>query len=167
MNGIEKSAAILSLLGDELSHRILGYLPEADAIAIINASENLKTPTRESLLDIVSEFNSYMNDPANVVSEISSEEAAKAAETPEAPATPLDKIGKATPEELSKALHDERPEIAAFVLSHLPVERIYEVLQMLGDLRGPVESRLISIKDVPMAKELEEKVLKTISERLA
>ncbi len=166
MNGIEKSAAILSLLGDELSHKILGYLPESDAISIINASENLKTPTRETLLEIVSEFNNYMSNPENMPSE-----AATSGEGEEASAlpanTPLEMITAASPENLTKALQEERPEIAAYVLSHLPVEKIYEVLQMLGDMRGAVESRLISIKDVPMAKELEEKVLNTISARLS
>ena len=131
----------------------------------MNASEHLKTPTREDLIQAVSEFNESMSVPM----------------PPEAPAmgthqgeetgghanmAPLDRISSAKPEAIAAVLKPERPEIAAYVLSHLPIEKIYEILTMLGDQREAVEARLISIKDVPIAKDLEEKILKNISERL-
>ncbi len=165
MNGIEKAAAVLSLLGEELTHKILGYLPESDAVSIITASENLETPSRDVLLGIVSEFNDYMNNPENNPPEVQAPKEAGQAQPNDG--SPLGIIMSAPAEDLVKALQEERPEIAAYVLSHLPVEKIYDVLQMLGDTRETVESRLIAIKDVPMAKELEEKVLKNISERLS
>jgi flagellar motor switch protein FliG len=174
MNGIEKAAAVLSLLGDEMSQRILGFLPEDSALAVISASEKLKTPTRETLLDVVSEFNAYMLNPPRLVEEPVREENAETAQSPNdaffPPAialSPLETITKADPKNIAEALKTERPEISAFVLSHLPVEKIYEVLTMLGSMKEQVESRLISIKDVPISKDLEEKVLTSISKRLS
>ena len=171
LKGYEKAAAVLSLLGDELSQKILSYLPENDAISIITASEKLRTPTKDALLDVVSEFNDYMvnaekNAPARQAEEeVKMNEAESAAN--EQPGSPLDIISKASAESLAKALEVERPEISAYVLSHLPVEKIYTTLNLLKENRQLVESRLLSIKDVPIAKELEEKVLKNISERLS
>lgn len=171
LKGREKAAAVLSLLGDELSQKILSYLPEDAAVSIISASEKLKTPTKEVLLDVVSEFNDYMvnaekNAPARQAEEGSRKEGTEAVPLAQ-PGTPLDIISRASSQALAKALEIERPEISAYVLSHLPVEKIYETMNLLKDNRELVEARLLSIKDVPIAKELEEKVLKNISERLS
>lgn len=167
LRGTEKAAAVLSLLGDELAHKILSNLPEQVAVSIMDASEHLKTPTRADLIEAVSEFNGFM--AAQVQAHAEKEEAAAtaartAAEIAKLP--PLERIVGASPEVLASALKDERPEISAYVLSHLPVEKIYETLTMLGDQKEHVESRLLTIKDVPIAKELEEKILKNISERI-
>jgi flagellar motor switch protein FliG len=173
LKGYEKAAAVLSLLGDELSHQILSNLPEEMAVAIIEASNRLVTPTKEDLIEAVSEFNGYMQtEQPPTPQEIEKEEesalvnAEPVKQEVAEPATPLERIIQADSAKVATALNQERPEIAAYVLSHLPVEKIYEVLSLIGDMKESVESRLISIKDVPIAKELEEKILKNISERL-
>ncbi len=163
LKGYERAAAVLSLLGDELSQRILSHVPENDAVSIISAAETLKTPTKDVLLDVVSEFNDYMT-TAQVEERLSMEGGAPAAEEA---GSPLDAISRASPKSLAKALETERPEVSAYVLSHLPVEKIYDVLTLLKENRSLVEARLLSIKDVPISKELEEKVMKSISERLS
>lgn len=163
LKGQEKAAAIMSLLGDELSQKVLGYLPEDAAVSIISASEKLKTPTRGALLELVAEFNEYMQNPPT---EPEMQEPAEPPSIAEA-GTPLDIIYKSGPVALAKALEEERPEIAAYVLSHLPVERIYETVKLFKNNREAVESRLVSLKDVPVTKELENKVLKAVSERLS
>lgn len=170
LKGYERAAAVLSLLGDELSQKILSYIPEDAAVAIISASETLKTPTKDVLLDVVSEFNDYMVNAKKEPAERAAEEGTKTEEeaVPSAqPGSPLDMISGASAQSLAKALEGERPEVSAYVLSHLPVEKIYETLNLLKENKALVESRLLSIKDVPIAKELEEKILKNISERLA
>ncbi|MFH1710067.1 MAG: hypothetical protein ABH860_03210 [bacterium] len=169
LKGYERAAAVLSLLGDELSQKILGYLPEDTAVSIISASERLKTPTKDVLLDVVSEFNDHMVNAQKASVESAEEEIKTDAETAVSihSGSPLDVISEASAQSLAKALEAERPEITAYVLSHLPVEKIYETLNLFKENRELVEARLLSIKDVPIAKELEEKLLKTISERLA
>ena len=169
LKGYDRAAAVLSLLGDELSQKILSYLPEDAAVSIISASEKLKTPTKEVLLDVVAEFNDHMvNAEKKVTVEQSAEEVKDDDAAPPVQAgSPLEIISRASAESLAKVIEVERPEISAFVLSHLPVEKIYEILNLLKENKELVEARLLSIKDVPIAKELEEKVLKTISERLA
>jgi flagellar motor switch protein FliG len=170
LKGYERAAAVLSLLGDELSQKILSYIPEDDAVSIISASESLKTPSKDVLLDVVSEFNDYMVNARKEPAEHAAEEGTKAEEGAEPfaePGSSLDMISRASAQSLAKALEGERPEVSAYVLSHLPVEKIYEALNLLKENKGLVESRLLSIKDVPIAKELEEKILKNISERLA
>jgi len=171
LKGYEKAAAVLSLLGDELSQKVLSYLPENEAISIITASEKLRTPTKDALLDVVSEFNDYMVNAEKSAPVRQAEEEVKmndnGSAANEQPGSPLEMISKASSESLAKALEVERPEISAYVLSHLPVEKIYTTLNLLKENRQLVESRLLSIKDVPIAKELEEKVLKNISERLS
>jgi flagellar motor switch protein FliG len=162
LKGYERAAAVLSLLGDEISQRVLSYVPENDAVSIISAAETLKTPTKDVLLDVVSEFNDYM--ATAQVEEHPAEEGTPAAEET---GSPLDAISRASPKALAKALETERPEVSAYVLSHLPVEKIYDVLTLLKENRSLVEARLLSIKDVPISKELEEKVMKSISERLS
>ena len=42
LQGYDKAAAVLSLLGDELSQKILSYIPEESAVSIMAASEKLK-----------------------------------------------------------------------------------------------------------------------------
>ena len=165
LKGYEKAAAVLSLLGDELSQKILSYLPEDIAVSVITASENLKTPSKEALLDAVSEFNDYMINAEK--KEPAPEEIETQSSSTAALASPLEVISRASSQALAKALETERPEISAYVLSHLPVEKIYEILGLVKENKELIESRILSIKDVPIAKELEEKVLKTISEKLA
>jgi len=161
LKGKEKAAAVLSLLGEELSQKVLGFLPEDKAMEILNASETLTTPTRDTLMDVVAEFNTYMKQPPKT------QTSPPAEEKPVAAGTPLDRIVHAKPEMLAQVLEKERPEISAYVLSHLPIEKIYEILGLLRDSREAVESRLVSIKDVPVAKEIEDNILNTIAERLA
>lgn len=126
LKGRERAAAVLSLLGDELSQKILSYLPENDAVAIISASEQLKTPTKQVLLDVVSEFNDYMvNAQKAPVEAVKEEGISEAQPVPSAQqGTPLDIISRASAQSLAKALEPERPEISAYVLSHLPAEKI-------------------------------------------
>ena len=162
LTGHEKAAVVLSLLGDELSQKILGFLPEESAVSIISASEKLKTPSKDALLDLVSEFNDHLS-RAPVPTKQESQEVPAAMAMP---GSPLDIIARASAPEIAKALSLERPEVSAYVLSHLPVEKIYEVMTMLKEGRETIESRLMNIKDVPIAKELQDKILKTISERL-
>lgn len=170
LKGYERAAAVLSLLGDELSQKILHHLPEEAAVAIISASDKLKTPTKEALLDVVSEFNDYMVNaqkmPVEPAAEVESTKTEAQPEPAAQPGSPLDMISRASAQSLAKALEVERPEIAAYVLSHLPVEKIYETLSLLKENKELVETRLLSIQDVPIAKELEEKVLNNIAERL-
>ena len=168
LQGYDRAAAVLSLLGDELSQKILSYIPEETAVSILAASEKLRTPSKEELLEAVTEFNEHLSN-ARDIPEAQAEEAAGSEGHPALPAeggTPLEMITKASSAALAKALETERPEISAYVLSHLPVEKIYETLNLIKDDRQLIEERLLSIKDVPMAEELEENVLKTISERL-
>ena len=170
LKGRERAAAVLSLLGDELSQQVLSYLPEDDAVAIISASEKLRTPTKDVLMDVVSEFNYYMvnakKTPVEPVKENEEEVKEEHPVSTAQPGTPLDVIFRASAQSLAKVLEAERPEMAAYVLSHLPAEKIYEILNLLKENKSLVESRILSMKDVPIAKELEDQVLKGISERL-
>ena len=168
LQGYDRAAAVLSLLGDELSQKILSYIPEETAVSILAASEKLRTPTKEELMEAVTEFNEHLSN-AHAAPEVNMESSPAAEGHPAPPAeggTPLEMITMASSAALAKALETERPEISAYVLSHLPVEKIYETLNLIKDDRQLIEERLLSIKDVPMASELEEKVLKSISERL-
>jgi flagellar motor switch protein FliG len=168
LKGRERAAAVLSLLGDELSQKILSYLPENDAVSIISASEQLKTPTKQVLLDVVSEFNDYMVNAKKAPVEEVKEEVINEVQPvpPVQQGTPIEIISRASAQSLAKALDTERPEISAYVLSHLPAEKIYEILHLIKENKELVEARILSMKDVPIAKEIEEKVLKSISERL-
>ena len=136
------------------------------AVSIMTASENLKTPSRDELIQAVSELNESMSVPMPPETPAEGSHGGAAASNREN-MTPLERISSARPGGDSGGAQAGKAEIAAYVLSHLPIEKIYEVLTLLGDLRESVEARLISIKDVPIAKELEEKILKNISERLA
>ena len=170
MKGYDRAAAVLSLLGDELSQKILSYVPEESAVAIMSASEALKTPSREDLLEAVTEFNSYMMNAGKTPPEHHTEEPVPPAAAPAAiqdDGTPLGKISAASAQSLAKALDTDRPEIAAYVLTHLSAEKIYETMNLLKENRQQIEGKILSIKDVPMAKELEEKILKNIAERLS
>jgi flagellar motor switch protein FliG len=53
LQGYDRAAAVLSLLGDELSQRILSYIPEDMAVSIMAASERLKTPSKEDRKSVV------------------------------------------------------------------------------------------------------------------
>jgi len=157
LSGKQKAAIFLKLLGSQYSGRVLDHLPKdvSDEIARILAGSK-KKPTSAEVSEVLTEFDGYMSS--------AKEQEVGGKDRPAG--SPISMITSATPSRLAKALKGERPEFIAFVLSHLPVERIYDVLSLLGDARKEIEEKLLHMKDVPMTDVFQNQVLDIVARRL-
>lgn len=160
VTGKEKAAMLLSLLGSKYSEGILDHLPADVSDSIAKAlSKTKKTPSEAEVSEIVGEVNRYM----------AGADASGAAAGPKGAGgavSPVELITRSSPSKLARALKGERPEFIAFILSHLPVESIYDTLSLLGDVRKEVEEKLLHMKDVPIAEVFQTQVLDIVAKRL-
>ena len=164
VTGREKAAQFLSILGSKYSEKILDHLPAdvSDAIAGV-LSEGKRKLSPAEISAIIDDFNASIYAIEFEEKEVP---APLEGEKGEVSVPPVEIITKASPDELAKALKDERPEFIAFILSHLPVERIHEVLSLLGNVRREVEEKLIHMKDVPITAVFQDQVLDIVAKRL-
>ena len=167
LNGKERAAILLSVLGSEYSEKILDHLPSDVSGAIAEVlSKGRKKPSTDDISEIIDKFSMYMSNPEPETDEDVDEEAASPAAKGKR-GDPVNIIIKASSDSIALAIKGERPEFIAFVLSHLPVNKINEILSKLGNLRREVEEKLIHMKDVPMTEVFQDQVLDIVAKRLA
>lgn len=157
-NGKEKAAIFLSVLGSEYSGKVVEHLPSdvSDAIAEV-LTKRQKKASADEVSGIIDEFKSKISSGKYEQEQVPAQGQGMSSS---------DIISRASPERVAKVLMDERPEFIAFVLSHLPVEKIHEILLLLGNIRKDVEERLLHMKDVPMTDVFQEQVLDIVAKRL-
>ena len=138
LTGREKATIFLSILGADVSSRILRYLPDELADLIAAGINHLPTPSPETLAEVMGEYQSFLALP-------------QAAPPPEALPRP------AAPKKSYAALLYERPQMVAFLLTLLPAEERAEVMQSLPREKAIIEELLHSIKSNPLRPRLEER----------
>ncbi len=140
LTGREKATIFLSLLGADVSSRVLRYLPEEIADLIAAGVNHLPSPSSQALSEVLEEYQSFLALPETA--------------TPE-PAPPPPR--PAAPRRSYAALMYERPQTSAFILSLLPDEERGEVLQALPRERALIEELLAGLKVTPLRPKLEAK----------
>ena len=157
LKGKRLAAILLYILGTKYSEKVLDHLPRdvSDVIADVLSKEK-KKPFPEEISEVIEEFN-------GCISEIENKEAELARKRK---LSPIELITASDPTKIAEAVKEERPEFVAFVLSHMAVEKIYEILPLLGNIRQEVEERLLHMKDVPITQIFQDKVLDIVAKKL-
>jgi len=140
LTGREKATIFLSILGADVSSRVMRYLPEEIAEQIAAGVNHLPSPSSQALAEVLDEYQSFLALPESA--------------TPERVAPPP---RPAAPRRSYAPLMYERPQTAAFILSLLTDEEKAEALQSLPRERPLIEELLASLRANPLRPKLEAK----------
>jgi flagellar motor switch protein FliG len=138
LTGREKATIFLSILGSDVSSRVLRYLPEEIADLIASGINHLPTPSPQALSEVLDDYQGFLALPP-----------------PEAEPEPTMPSRPAAPRKSYAALITERPQTTAFLLSIMPEEDRAEVLQALPRERALIEELLAGLKNNPLRPKLE------------
>lgn len=138
LTGREKATIFLSILGGDVSSRVLRYLPAEIADLIAAGVNHLPSPSAQALSEILDEYQSFLALPETA--------------SPEPVAPPP---RTAAPRRSFASLMYERPQTTAFILSLLPDEEKEGVLQSLPRERALIEELLAGLKANPLRPKLE------------
>ena len=139
LTGREKATIFLSILGSDVSSRVLRYLPEEIADLIASGINHLPTPSPQALSEVLDDYQGFLALPP-----------------PEAEPEPMPSR-PAPPRKSYAALITERPQTTAFLLSIMPEEDRAEILQALPREKGLIEELLVGLKHNPLRPKLEAK----------
>jgi flagellar motor switch protein FliG len=140
LTGRQKATIFLSILGADVSSRVLRYLPEEIADLIAAGINHLPTPSPQVLSEVMDEYQSFLALP----------ETASTEPFPSRPVPPA-------PRRSYASLMYERPQTTAFLLSLLPDEERGEILQSLPREKALIEELLADLKVNPLRPKLEAK----------
>jgi flagellar motor switch protein FliG len=145
LSGREKATIFLSILGADVSTRILRYLPNELAQLIVSGLNRLPSPSPEALTEVLNEFSNFVALP-----EPKKEEAVRQIE--EKPAPPPQ------PKRSYGVLMYERPQMVAFLLSLLPEDARKEALQSFPREKSTVADLLEALKKNPLTDKIGDKL---------
>ena len=135
LTGREKATIFLSILGADVSSRVLRYLPEEIADLIAAGINHLPTPSPQVLSEVLDEYQSFLALP----------ETASPEPVPSRPPAPRRSYA---------SLMYERPQTTAFLLSLMPEEERGEILQSLPREKALIEELLADLKTNPLRPKL-------------
>ncbi len=168
LSGREKATIFLSILGSETSSAILRYLPPELADLIASSVNQLPTPTPEALGEVFSDFKSYVALPPPIRAKIEAPPPVKEKEVIEVKKeeSPREKVLLSSSKKMAYLLSDERPELAAFMLSIFPPMQREEILMNIPSGKDQIDSILTNLKPTPLKEKLEEKLIKYFAEKV-
>ncbi|MCU0641391.1 MAG: hypothetical protein MUC35_04820 [Candidatus Margulisbacteria bacterium] len=142
MTGREKATIFLSLLGADVSARVLRYLPDELADVIAAGINHLPTPSPDALAEIMAEYNSFLALPPPIerTEQIVYETAPAVARKNYAP------------------LLYERPQLAAFIVSLLPADEREAALRAFPKNRAAIEELLTALKENDLQPKIAERL---------
>jgi flagellar motor switch protein FliG len=146
LTGREKATIFLSILGADVSSRILRYLPDELADLIAAGINHLPTPSPEALSEVMDDYQGFLALPE-----------ARAEVLPPRPAAPKRSYA---------ALLYERPQTVAFLVSLLPDEEKNDVLNSLPREKAMIEELLLSLRPNLLRPKLEEKLREAFAGKL-
>ncbi|MDD5593668.1 MAG: hypothetical protein PHG97_02860, partial [Candidatus Margulisbacteria bacterium] len=139
LTGREKATIFLSILGADVSSRVLRYLPEEIADLIAAGINHLPTPSPQALSEVLDEYQSFLALPEAGPPE------------PSLPPRPV------TPRRSYAALMYERPQTTTFLLSIMSEDEQRDVLQALPREKALLEELLANLKANPLRPKIEAK----------
>lgn len=139
LSGREKATIFLSILGADVSSRVLRYLPDEIADLIAAGINHLPTPSPEALSEVIDEYQSFLA-------------------LPEAPMPSYPLPPPPAPRKSYAALMYERPQTVAFLLSLMNEDEKQEALRALPRDRALLEELLAGLKVSPLRGKLEDKL---------
>ncbi|KAF0133468.1 MAG: hypothetical protein FD145_1267 [Candidatus Saganbacteria bacterium] len=162
LSGREKATIFLSILGPETSSRILRYLP-GDLADVVAASINhLPTPTPEALGEVFSDFKSLFALPSASSGKLDAAEVV----FDKANMAPKEIIENSPAQSVVFVLSEERPQMAAFVLSFISEKKRSEIISLMTSQRDMILDLMKDMKKSPVTKALEDKLLQHFAAKL-
>ena len=166
LSGREKATIFLSILGPETSAQVLRYLPGELADLIASGINHLPTPTPEALGAVLLDFNSFLALPPPGARTTPQMEAPAKPAIPREKMTPKDIILSAPPRKLAFLLTEERPQIAAVVLTLFPEGERLGVLDSLGAFKEKAQAALKARTQTDLSIKLEDQLIKYFASKL-
>jgi len=145
LTGREKATIFLSILGMDVSSRVLRYLPEELADLIAAGINHLPSPSPEALSAVLDEYQSFLALPEPEIGALSR---------------------PAAPRRNYSVLLYERPQTIAFMLSILPEEEKAEALTAFPRGKALIEELLQGIRYNRLHPKLEENLREFYAGRL-
>jgi hypothetical protein len=139
LTGREKATIFLSILGADVSSRVLRYLPDELADLIAAGINHLPSPSPEALAEVLGEYNGFLALPA-------------------AGAAPVYEPVVQQPKKNFAPLFYERPQVAAFIMSLLPENEREAAWRAFPKNRAAVEELILTLKETPLQPRLEEQL---------
>jgi flagellar motor switch protein FliG len=172
LSGREKATILLSILGADVSTRVIRFLPDDMADLLVSGVNDLPKPSPEAISVVINEFRRAFSLPgAAGQSAIEAGTPASAPppqrEKPRAQMKPKELLNQMSGRALTSILLKERPQTVAFVLMQLPEARASEVLTYLPEQRTEIEYLLQTIKMNPLTEKIKDSVLETVAKRLS
>lgn len=146
LTGREKATIFLSILGADVSARVLRYLPDELADLIAAGINHLPSPSTDALSEVLDEYQSFLALPG-----------AAAEALPTHPPAPKKSYS---------FLFYERPQTVAFLLSLLPDEERREALNSFPRGKAMVEELLLTLRQNPLRPKLESRLRQVFTGRL-
>ena len=141
LTGREKATIFLSILGADVSSRVLRYLPEELADLIAAGINHLPSPSPDALAEVIQEYNGFLALPSP---------AEASAQTVYEPAPP--------PRKSFAPLLYERPQLAAFMVSLLPIDEREAALRAFPKNRAAIEELLLTLKENVLHERIAERL---------
>ena len=172
LSGREKATILLSILGADVSTRVIGFLPDDMADLLVSGVNDLPKPSPESISVVINEFRQALSLPG------SARQPAIEAGTPASAQPhqreksreqmkPKELLNQMSGRALTSILIKERPQTVAFVLMQLPEARTSEVLTYLPEQRREIEYLLRTIRMNPLTEKIKDSVLETVAKGLS
>jgi len=139
LTGREKATIFLSILGTDVSSRVLRYLPDELADLIAAGINHLPSPSPEALAEVLGDYRGFLALPA-------------AEERPV-----YEPVVQPAKKNLAPLLY-ERPQIAAFIMSLLPADEREAAWRAFPKNRAAIEELLLTLKETPLKARLEEQL---------
>ncbi len=184
MNGIDKAAALLMALGEDLAGDVISHLQASEIHKVTEAMVRLRKVSGEEVQSLAADFEEAMRDPSLVgldggkymqraLSKTLGE--AKASEMMQdfllnSSQVGLEAIRKMEPRTISNIVQREHPQVIAFVLASLDADRAGEVLGYLPEsIQGEILYRISTLEEIHpnVVDELEEAVKSHVSRKFA
>jgi flagellar motor switch protein FliG len=181
LNGLEKAATLMVILGEQTSADVFRQLDEAEIQRIGRAIASIPTITSEIAEEVLTEFYQMIVAQDYVlkggldyarsvlVSAFGIDKAHRlidrlASGIVEQSAT-FDTLQRADPQQLANFLHNEHPQTVALVLSHLNTKQAAALLQSLPDeLRDDIAIRMATLDQI--SPEVISRIASVISDKL-
>jgi flagellar motor switch protein FliG len=139
LTGREKATIFLSILGADVSSRVLRYLPDELADLIAAGINHLPSPSPDALAEVINEYNGFLALP------------------PSAPPPVFEPV-PATPKKNFAPLLYERPQLTAFIVSLLPEEEKEQFWRAFPKQKAGIEELVVTLKETPLRARLEEQL---------
>ncbi|MFA5034533.1 MAG: hypothetical protein WC500_01960 [Candidatus Margulisiibacteriota bacterium] len=144
LTGREKATIFLSILGSDVSSRVLRYLPDELADLIAAGINHLPTPSPEALQEVLSDYQGFLALPGPT------------------PRAQLNQPSQPSYQTMTKRnlsfLMYERPQTLSFLLSMLPDEDKGQILSALPRERLMIEELARNLKTTPLRPKIEERL---------